>query len=161
MTLARIVHEAVAAPVVGTQQPSRPYGNVATTNPAAARRHHKTTTAFIPPPTDPSHDSCTIRANGGLMEIGEPAYGEVYNIDSTEEVTIMGLAQRVRALLESSAEIVTVPYVEAYGEGFEDMLRRVPDTSKIHDLIGWETTRSLDDILHDVIAFQQEEAAVV
>ena len=81
------------------------------------------------------------------------AVGEVFNIGSSEEVTIRALAERVRALTGSQSEIVYVPYEQAYGEGFEDMPRRVPDISKISALIGYRPTRSLDQILESVIAF--------
>jgi UDP-glucose 4-epimerase len=81
------------------------------------------------------------------------AVGEVFNIGSSEEVTIRALAERVRALAGSQSEIVCVPYEQAYGEGFEDMPRRVPDISKIGSLIGYRPTRSLDQILESVIAF--------
>jgi UDP-glucose 4-epimerase len=81
------------------------------------------------------------------------AVGEVFNIGSSEEVTIRALAERVRALAGSQSEIVCVPYEQAYGEGFEDMPRRVPDISKIGSLIGYRPTRSLDQILDSVIAF--------
>ena len=77
--------------------------------------------------------------------------GEVFNIGSNEEVTIRSLAERVKALTGSDSEIVYVPYEEAYGEGFEDMPRRVPDISKIGNLIGYRPTRSLDEILQGVI----------
>src|SRR4051794_18544370 len=60
------------------------------------------------------------------------AVGEVFNIGSSEEVTIEALAERIRELTASSSEIVHIPYEAAYGEGFEDMPRRVPDISKIH-----------------------------
>jgi UDP-glucose 4-epimerase len=70
------------------------------------------------------------------------AVGQVFNVGSGEEVTIGELA-----------EIVTVPYAEAYEEGFEDMPRRVPDLTKIGDLIGYRPTRSLEQILEDVIAY--------
>lgn len=107
------------------------------------------------------HVADVVRALADLMLLGESAYGEVFNIGSSEEITIRELAERVVRATGSHARIVTVPYDEAYEEGFEDMQRRVPDTSKIRAAIGWETTRSLDDILADVIAFQQEDAAVV
>jgi UDP-glucose 4-epimerase len=81
------------------------------------------------------------------------AVGEVFNIGSNEEVTIRGLAERVKALTCSSSEIVSVPYEQAYGEGFEDMPRRVPDISKVERLIGYRPTKSLDEILLGVIAF--------
>ncbi len=81
------------------------------------------------------------------------AVGEVFNIGSNQEVTIRFLAERVRMLAGSDSEIVCVPYEKAYGEGFEDMPRRVPDISKIGSLIGYRPTRSLDQILESVIAY--------
>ena len=79
--------------------------------------------------------------------------GEVFNIGSNEEVTIRALAERVKALADSDSEIVTVPYEQAYGEGFEDMPRRVPDISKVGRLVGYRPTKSLDEILKSVIEF--------
>jgi UDP-glucose 4-epimerase len=96
-----------------------------------------------------------------LME-KEEAVGEVFNIGSNEEVSIMGLAERVRELTGSKSEIVTVPYDEAYEEGFEDMPRRVPDTSKVARLTGFSPTVTLDEILQSVIEYysgRQEGAA--
>ncbi len=92
---------------------------------------------------------------GALMKLMDHpgAVGEVFNIGSSEEVTIHTLAERVRVLTGSQSEIVYVPYEQAYGEGFEDMPRRVPDISKIGSLIGYRPTRSLDQILESVIAF--------
>jgi UDP-glucose 4-epimerase len=87
------------------------------------------------------------------------AVGEVFNVGNDEEVSIAGLAERVRRLTGSRSEIVRVPYEEAYGEGFEDMPRRVPDLSKIGALIGYRPTRSLDEILGDVIAADRGRAA--
>jgi len=87
-----------------------------------------------------------------LME-REEAVGEVFNIGSSEEVSIMGLAERVKELTGSKSEIVTVPYDEAYEEGFEDMPRRVPDTSKVNRLTGFKPTVTLDEILQSVIEY--------
>lgn len=84
----------------------------------------------------------------------ERAVGEVFNIGSNEEVSIMELALRVRELTGSQSEIVTVPYGEAYEEGFEDMPRRVPDISKVSALVGFRPTLSLDGILQSVIEHQ-------
>jgi UDP-glucose 4-epimerase len=97
------------------------------------------------------HAKDVVRAIADLMERGD-LYGEVFNIGSTEEVTILELAERVRELAGSGSEIVTIPYDEAYGGGFEDMYRRVPDTAKIEQAIGWERVRDLDEILRDVLA---------
>ena len=71
------------------------------------------------------------------------AWGQVHNIGSLEEITMHALAQLVRRLLGSSSEIVFVPYAEAYGQGFEDMPRRVPDITKIRRLIGFSPRTSL------------------
>jgi UDP-glucose 4-epimerase len=77
--------------------------------------------------------------------------GEVFNIGSTEEVSITQLAERIMALTSSRSQIVYVPYSEAYEEGFEDMPRRVPDTSKAARVLGFHPRTSLDDILRAVI----------
>ena len=87
-----------------------------------------------------------------LMERDE-AVGEVFNIGSNEEVSIMELARRVRELTGSNSEIVTVPYDEAYEEGFEDMPRRVPNISKVGALTGFRPTVTLDQILQSVIEY--------
>ncbi|MDQ3135137.1 MAG: GDP-mannose 4,6-dehydratase [Acidobacteriota bacterium] len=81
------------------------------------------------------------------------AIGHVFNIGSTEEVSILELARRVKELTKSDSEIVLVPYDEAYEEGFEDMPRRVPDTSKINALVGFQPEIKLDGILEQVIAY--------
>ena len=88
----------------------------------------------------------------GLME-REEATGQVFNVGSSEEVSIMALARRVRELAGSDSEIVTVAYDEAYEEGFEDMPRRVPDTSKVSALVGFRPTVTLDQILQSVIEY--------
>jgi UDP-glucose 4-epimerase len=92
---------------------------------------------------------------GALMALMDhpSAVGEVFNIGSSEEVTIAELAEQVRMLAGSRSKIVMVAYEEAYGEGFEDMPRRVPDTSKIGALIGFRPERTLEEILKSVIAF--------
>src|SRR3712207_3557386 len=88
----------------------------------------------------------------GLMD-RDAATGQVFNIGSHEEVSIMELARRVKELTGSDSEIVTVPYDEAYEEGFEDMPRRVPDTSKVAALTGFRPTVTLDQILQSVIEY--------
>ena len=79
------------------------------------------------------------------------AVGEVFNIGNLEEVSIMALAEKVKAMAGSNSPIQTVPYDKAYEAGFEDMPRRVPDISKIRDLIGYEPKLDLDQIIHSVI----------
>jgi UDP-glucose 4-epimerase len=81
------------------------------------------------------------------------AVGEVFNIGSTEEISIGNLAERIRTIAGSQSEIVHVPYSEAYEEGFEDMPRRVPDTSKVHSLIGFSPRTSLDQIIQEVVNY--------
>jgi UDP-glucose 4-epimerase len=89
---------------------------------------------------------------GGLTKMLEtPAcFGQVINLGNDEEISIMGLADRAITLTGSKSEIRFVPYEEAYGEGFEDMRRRVPNLAKAKRLIGYQPTRSLDDIINDV-----------
>ncbi len=89
----------------------------------------------------------------GLME-KDDAVGQVFNIGSNQEITILDLAHRVKELTQSSSEIVFVPYDEAYEEGFEDMPRRVPDISKVGDLVGFRPQMNLDGILKSVIDYQ-------
>ena len=89
----------------------------------------------------------------GLMEKDE-AVGQVFNIGSNQEITILDLARRVKELTQSSSEIVFVPYDEAYEEGSEDMPRRVPDISKVGDLVGFRPQMNLDGILKSVIDYQ-------
>lgn len=88
-----------------------------------------------------------------LME-HEGAIGEVFNIGSNEEVSILELAQRIKELTKSESEIVMIPYDEAYEEGFEDMPRRVPDISKVGALVGFRPQMKLDGILKSVIDYQ-------
>jgi UDP-glucose 4-epimerase len=83
----------------------------------------------------------------------------VFNIGNDEEVSILELAQRVRALSGSSSEIALIPYDQAYEAGFEDMPRRVPALGKIAAAVGYRPTVGLDEILRRVIAHEQGLAA--
>ena len=106
------------------------------------------------------HVQDTIRALAGMM--AAPAVsGEILNIGSTERITIDDLARRVLELTGSSSEIVYVPYDKVYGQGIEDMLHRQPSIDKITGSIGWTPTRSLDEILADVIAHTRSAPALV
>jgi UDP-glucose 4-epimerase len=96
------------------------------------------------------HVSDVVRAVADLMR-RDDAYGEVFNIGSDEEISMLDLAREVQRMTESKSEITIVPYEAAYEPGFEDMQRRVPDTSKIRSLLGWHPTKSLAEILSDVI----------
>jgi len=91
-----------------------------------------------------------------LMQHAE-APGEIFNIGSKEEVSITHLAERIVALTGSPSRITYVPYEQAYEAGFEDMPRRVPDTSKAARFIGFTPHTSLDDILRSVIAERRQE----
>ena len=82
------------------------------------------------------------------------AYGQVFNLGGTEQVSITQLAERVVAVTGSSSTITYVPYESAYGAGFEDMQRRVPDCTRARQLIGFQPSRSLADIIQDVAAHQ-------
>jgi UDP-glucose 4-epimerase len=99
------------------------------------------------------HVSDVVRGLADLIE-SPKAVGEVFNIGSTEEVTILELAQRVRKLAGTNVDIVYVPYEQAYEAGFEDMVRRIPDTTKVRETVGWKPTLELDRILKDVFDFQ-------
>jgi UDP-glucose 4-epimerase len=81
--------------------------------------------------------------------------GQVFNIGANEEVTILGLAERVRAATNSSSPIRLVPYEDAYSGGFEDMFRRVPDVTKLERAIGFRPRTTLDDIIRDVVEDQR------
>jgi UDP-glucose 4-epimerase len=83
------------------------------------------------------------------------ARGQLYNVGNNEPVTINELAELVRALSGSTSEIRHVPYREAFGAGFEDMHRRVPDLTKVHEAIGYRPQHSLRDILREVIEYER------
>ena len=88
-----------------------------------------------------------------LMKLtNEPrAVGGVFNVGNVDEVSIRELAERVKTLSGSQSSIQYVPYDEAYEAGFEDMPRRVPDISKIRDLVGYQPQLELNDIIKTVI----------
>lgn len=89
------------------------------------------------------------------------AEGEIVNIGSPHEISILDLAERVRSIAGSSSEIVTVPYVLAYPEGgFEDMRRRVPCICKISRLIGWSPTTSMDEMIIKTIGHAEHQPAL-
>jgi UDP-glucose 4-epimerase len=98
---------------------------------------------------------------GALIKLMDTAdsVGQVFNIGSTEEISIRDLAEKVKQLTHSNSEIVFVPYAEAYEEGFEDMPRRVPDTSKINELVGFKPEMTLEGILETVISFHRGRSA--
>ncbi|MDQ2583546.1 NAD-dependent epimerase/dehydratase family protein [Saccharothrix yanglingensis] len=82
----------------------------------------------------------------------ESAYGKVFNLGSNEQTTISQLAERVIAATGSTSAIAKVPYEEAYGEGYEDMQRRIPDCSRAREQIGFAPVHTLDGIIEAVVA---------
>jgi UDP-glucose 4-epimerase len=98
---------------------------------------------------------------GALIELSqrEEAEGEVFNIgNDREEVTILELARRVKERTGGRSGIELVPYDKAYEEGFEDMLRRVPDLAKLRALTGYEPKVALDEILERVVHYFTSDA---
>jgi UDP-glucose 4-epimerase len=100
------------------------------------------------------HVQDTIGAVHGLMQSAD-ASGEIFNVGSAERISIIDLAHRVLALTGSGSELRFVPHEEVYGLGIEDVLHREPSIEKIRAAIGWQPTRTLDDILGDVIAWER------
>lgn len=99
------------------------------------------------------HVADTVDALVRLLD-ADDAVGEVFNVGSQNEISVRRLAERVIELARSSSGIRYIPYEQAYEPGFEDMQRRLPDISKIRGVTGWEPTRSLDEIILDVIEYQ-------
>ncbi|MBA3437157.1 MAG: GDP-mannose 4,6-dehydratase [Thermoleophilaceae bacterium] len=101
------------------------------------------------------HVEDVVRALCDLM-VSEDVYGQVFNIGSTEEISILDLAHRVREAAQSDSQIDMVPYQDAYEPGFEDMPRRIPDVRKIEGALGWRPTRDLAGILDDVVRSERQ-----
>ncbi|HMF91683.1 MAG TPA: SDR family NAD(P)-dependent oxidoreductase [Candidatus Angelobacter sp.] len=101
-------------------------------------------------------------AVSALMSLAEnpEANGEVYNIGSVEEISILELAEKIRKITASESRIVLVPYERAYKEGFEDMMRRVPDLTKISRAIGYHPSMDLDEILLNTVRYHVEESGL-
>jgi UDP-glucose 4-epimerase len=96
------------------------------------------------------HVADVVEALVNLIE--DPrAEGNVFNIGGSEEVSILELAKRVIETAESQSEIRLIDYKEAYEEGFEDMERRVPDTTRLERLCGWHPRFSLNEIISEVV----------
>lgn len=105
-----------------------------------------------------THVNDAVRA---ILKLGEHsgAIGEIFNVGGKEEISIEGLARTVKEVLQSPSPIVYIPYEKAYEEGFEDMRRRVPDITKIRDLIGYEPKYGLRDVILDVAEYQRNGGA--
>ena len=92
--------------------------------------------------------------DGFIKLMGEKkAIGEIFNIGTSEEITIEELAKKIKTKTKSKSKLDYIKYEDAYEEGFEDMRRRVPDLTKIKNLIGYKPRYSLDDILDKVIEY--------
>jgi UDP-glucose 4-epimerase len=105
-----------------------------------------------------THVKDSIRALRGLMR--EPkAEGQTVNIGSSDPITIMDLALRIKEMTGSRSPVVLVPYEQAYGKGFEDIRNRVPDLARIGQLIGYRPERTLEAILQDTIEFTRKKLA--
>ena len=94
---------------------------------------------------------------GALVSLSEhpDAFGKVFNLGGAEEISIGDLAERIIELVGSRSELELIPYDDAYEEGFEDMARRVPNTTRANRLVGFEPSVGLDDIIRSVIADQR------
>ena len=92
-----------------------------------------------------------IPAIRGLADSPE-AEGRVFNIGAKEEITIIDLARKIKTMCNSNSSIILVPYEEATEQGFEDMRRRIPDTTRIHELIGWIPKIGLDQTILDIVS---------
>ena len=97
------------------------------------------------------HVQDTIRALKGLMDASDVS-GEIFNVGGTERISILELADRVREQTSSTSDLEFIPYSEVYDLGIEDTLHREPAIDKVRGAIGWEPTRSLEQILGDVIS---------
>ena len=89
----------------------------------------------------------------------ERAIGEIFNLGNVEEITINDLARKVIAACESQSEIVHIPYSDAYGPGFEDMYRRVPDINKAKQWVGYDPMHSLESIIRSVVNHERTALA--
>jgi UDP-glucose 4-epimerase len=105
------------------------------------------------------HVKDTVGALSQLIE-HPGAVGQIFNVGSEQEITIGALAALVKSMTRSASPIRTIPYDEAYEEGFEDMQRRVPDTSRIRQLLNFRPTHSLRQIVQSVIDYHKPSAKV-
>ena len=101
------------------------------------------------------HVDDAVRALILVMD-SDKAVGEVFNVGNNQQITIMELAKKVIELTGSSSTIEKIAYEKAYPEGFEDMQRRVPDISKIKQVLGWTPEINLDQIIKDIAAFNSK-----
>lgn len=107
-----------------------------------------------------THVLDTVHAIQLLLETDE-AVGRPFNVGSETEVPIVELARRVIERTGGRSRVNLVSYEDAYGEGFEELGRRRPDTTALRKLTGWQPTRTIDDAIDDVIAFEQAALSLV
>ena len=100
-----------------------------------------------------THVHDTVAALVGLSDC-EGAAGNAYNVGSSTAVPIIELARRTIERTGSRSEVRVIPYEQAYGDGFEELGNRVPDCTAIESLIGWRPSRTLDDAIDDIVAFE-------
>lgn len=103
------------------------------------------------------HVADTVEAIIALLDQPDITAGQIYNIGSNEETTINKLARAIQQRAGTASDLKHIPYSEAYAPGFEDMYRRVPDTAKIYQAVGWQAKRNLDQILNDVIEYELQQ----
>jgi UDP-glucose 4-epimerase len=95
-----------------------------------------------------------------LLADCDEAYGQVFNVGSDEELTVLELAQRIRKMCDSKSEIEFVPYEKVYGSSFEDMRRRVPDLRKIERFVGFRPEFSGQSLLEMTVRDMCEQMGV-
>jgi UDP-glucose 4-epimerase len=101
-------------------------------------------------------------AVGAILAVAnnDRAIGRAFNIGNPDSITILALAERVIERVGSTSRITLIPYEEAYDDGFEELGKRTPDITALHELVGWTPCRTLDQGIDDVIAFQRGELAI-
>jgi len=90
------------------------------------------------------------------LALTDKAVGQVFNIGNNEEISIKELAERVKKSSNSSSKIVFLPYHKAYGDGFDEIPRRIPDITKLRQMIGFTPKYSIHDIIIDTINYYRE-----
>jgi UDP-glucose 4-epimerase len=106
-----------------------------------------------------THVNDAVEAIIRLMDI-EAAIGEVVNIGGVDEITILELAEKIKARVGSHSVVEMIPYSKAFPESFEDMQRRVPSTEKLQRLTGFKPSIDLDTIIDDVIAYARTSVKI-
>jgi UDP-glucose 4-epimerase len=107
-----------------------------------------------------THVRDTVRALVLLAET-DAAPGKTFNVGSSTPIAVVELARRVIERAESTSGIVLVPYEEAYGDGFEELGSRRPDTTALRNLTGWQTTCTVEQAIDDVIAYERERGSTL